>query len=428
VRSATELTVLHLSTSDLEGGAAKGAFRTHLALTRLGVDSHVLVRRKLSIDARVREVAPARRWESRRRRVRARLPLLNPRLPEPTETFNFDLTQDFDHRSLFAFGTRPDVVCVHRITRFLTVRQIRQLYEHYRRPLVWVMHDQSAVTGGCAFSYECAGFEERCGRCPQLRSSDPHDPSRHLWLRKRRELAEIPLTFVGQSHDAVRWVQRSSLFRDREAVRIPQPVDATVFRPLDPVGARERLGIPAEAKVVFIGAAYLRGRRKGADFALEALARLASFREAAAVRERVFVLAVGDGGAELVEAAPFPGTALGVLHDDLALALLFQAADVFLSPSLADSGPMMVTESLLCGRPVVAFATGVAADLVTAPETGSLVALGDSDGLAHGVLQALARERTAREEEICRDAASEYSYERAGASYAELFRSLASAA
>lgn len=419
-----QLRVLHFATSDLDGGAARGGYRTHSALRRVGVDSQMLVRRKLSIDPTVREVAPIPRWESRRRRVRARLPFVNPRLPQPTETFNFDLPQDFDRRSLFEFSVRPDVVCLQRITRFLTVRQIRLLYEHYRCPLVWVMHDQSAVTGGCAFSYDCDGFTQQCGRCPQLRSSDPEDASRKLWLRKDRQLADVPLTFVAQSTDAVGWVKRSSLFANRESVLVPQAVDAEIFRPADRAGARARLGIPADAKVVFVGAAYLKGRRKGAEFAVEALGRLKETPEAKEIRNRLFVLAVGDGGVELVDAAPVPGKALGLLHDDLALALLFQASDVFLSPSLADSGPMMVTESLLCGRPVVAFEAGVAADLVTSAETGALVPLRDAEGLAVALVETLTREDGHREETACREAASAYSYERAGAAYAELFRSL----
>jgi glycosyltransferase involved in cell wall biosynthesis len=419
------LRVLHLATSDLDGGAARGGYRTHSALRRVGIDSHMLVRRKLSIDPTVREVAPVPKWESRRRRLRARLPLVNPRLPQPTETFNFDLPQDFDARSLFAFSTHPDVVCVQRITRFLTVGQIRRVYEHYRCALVWVMHDQSAVTGGCAFSYDCDGFTQRCGRCPQLRSTKPDDASRTLWLRKNRELADVPLTFVGQSTDAVGWVKRSSLFSGRDARLVPQPVDADVFRPADQAGARARLGISPDAKVVFVGAAYLKGRRKGAEFAVEAITRLAHMPDAAEITDALFVLAVGDGGAELVDAVPFPGKALGLLHDDLALALLFQAADVFLSPSLADSGPMMVTESLLCGRPVVAFDAGVAGDLISSTETGVLVPLADGEGLAVGLLATLRRDRGHREETACRDAAAAFSYERAGAAYADLFRSLA---
>jgi glycosyltransferase involved in cell wall biosynthesis len=76
----------------------------------------------------------------------------------------------------------------------------------------------------------------------------------------------------------------------------------------------------------------------------------------------------------------------------------------------------------------VAFAAGVAADLIGSAETGSLVPLRDSSGLARGLFEIVRRERGARQEAACREAASAYSYERAGASYAELFRTLASGA
>jgi glycosyltransferase involved in cell wall biosynthesis len=85
----------------------------------------------------------------------------------------------------------------------------------------------------------------------------------------------------------------------------------------------------------------------------------------------------------------------------------------------------MVTESLLCGRPVVAFETGVAADLISPPETGALLPIGDVEGLALGLQETLARGYGEREQMVCREAAYGYSYERAGTAYAELFRSLA---
>jgi glycosyltransferase involved in cell wall biosynthesis len=405
------LRVLHFSLSDLEGGAARAALRTHQALRGAGVDSTLIVRRRLSHEPSVEEVAPARPWESRRRRALAHVPGLRPRLPEPTATFNFDLRQDFDERSLFDHP-RPDVLCLQRITRFLTVRQIRALWEHYTCPLVWVLHDQQPVTGGCHFSYGCLGFTRRCGSCPQLLSTEPDDASRELWQRKHDELRGLPLTFVGQSREAVRWAQESSLFSDHAMHVVPQPVDEEVFRPVDRAGARDRLAVPREARVVLVGAASLMPPRKGGAHAVEALARL---------DEEAFALVVGEGGSELLAASGRPGRALGVLHDDLSLALLFQAANVFLSPSLADSGPMMVTESLLCGTPVVAFASGLAADLVT-PETGLLAAPGDDEGLAQGLRDVL---RRGRREDLCRAAALGYGYERGAAEWIALLSSLA---
>jgi glycosyltransferase involved in cell wall biosynthesis len=422
VSSAVPLSVLHFALSDLEGGAAKAGYRTHTALREAGIDSRLIVRSKVSDDPHVQAVAPLPRWESRRRRLRAHLPLVRPApLPEATETFNFDLRQDFDRRSLFALEPgRVDVVCLHRITRFLTVRQIRELYEHYRCPVVWVLLDQNPLTGGCHYSFDCEGYTRQCGRCPQLESDDPGDHSHTIWLRKRADLTDLPITFVAPSSDTLDWLRASSLFRDRPAQRIPVPIDAEVFRPLDRNVARTVLDLPAEATIVFVGAAYLPGRRKGARQAVEALTRLAALLDEG-TRGRIFVLVAGDGAGALLAELPFPGKALARLHDELSLALAYQSADVYLSPSVADAGPMMVPEALLCGTPVVAFEVGYARDLVTSPDVGALAPTGDTDALADALLETLTR---APSSGSCRRAAEHFGAGRVAAAHVELYRSL----
>src|SRR3546814_8051974 len=68
--------ILHLSTSDIRGGAARGAFFLHTALRELNVDSSMLVGRKYSDDENIEELgglfAPA---TERMRDMLDRLPL-----------------------------------------------------------------------------------------------------------------------------------------------------------------------------------------------------------------------------------------------------------------------------------------------------------------------------------------------------------------
>jgi glycosyltransferase involved in cell wall biosynthesis len=406
--------VLHLSLSDLQGGAARAAYRTHRALLAAGYPSRMLVRRKVSDDPTVETVDPLRPWESRRRRIARRLPFRR-RLPEATTTFNYDDVQDFDEASLLRRVGEVDVVCLQRITRFLTVRQIRKLYERHDGPLAWVVHDQSPVTGGCHFSYDCDGYMRTCGRCPQLRSSDANDLTHTIWQRKRHDLAELPLTFIAQSNEAARWVRQSSLFSEHPVERIGMPIDGEIFRPLDRSVARTVLQVPLDRKVVMVGAADLGAARKGADHAVSALQGL---------RKDVFVLAVGSGGEEFLRKIPQPGRATGRLSDDVALALAFQAADVFLSPSIADAGPMMVAESLLCGTPVVAFDVGCASDLVTSPEIGFRPPPGDVAGLAAGLAAVLQADGGDSVTSACRDAGAPWEAKRVAAAHAELYRRL----
>jgi glycosyltransferase involved in cell wall biosynthesis len=419
------LGVLHVSQSDLEGGAAKAAYALHRTLLAAGIrSSMVVLRRVTEDDPTVHLVSHEGAWPARRRRLRALARAGRGALPRAVSTFDYNVTQPFDESTLWAVPRdEVDVVCIHRVTRFLTVRQMRRLHDHYGRPLVWLLHDQSALTGGCSFSLTCDGFTRSCGRCPQLLSDDPRDLSHSTWTQKQRLLAPLPITFVGQSRDAVSWVGRSSLFRGCRVERIGHVVNDAVFRPADPVGARERLHIPADAKVIFMGAGDLVFPRKGGRYAVEACVRLAELAPAP-IRERLFLLLAGKNGDQLLPDVPFPGRTLGLLHDDLALALCYQAADVFVSPSLADSGPLMVAESLLSGTPVAAFQIGAAADLVRDPDTGRLAPLEDTGALAQALLELLSRTDDGRALRVRRAAAADYTAPRVADAYIALFRSL----
>jgi glycosyltransferase involved in cell wall biosynthesis len=75
------------------------------------------------------------------------------------------------------------------------------------------------------------------------------------------------------------------------------------------------------------------------------------------------------------------------------MALVYQSADLFLCPSLADSGPMMIPEAMLCGIPVVAFDTGGAPDWIDHLHNGYLARIGDVADFADGIRTMLAADR-----------------------------------
>lgn len=97
--------VLHLSTSDGGGGAARGAFWLHRALAA-DLDSAMLVQHKVSDDPRVTEYRPAlasRLARRAERRVRERL--------HPAQYFSPAALNLPVHRQVNAL--RPDVVNLH---------------------------------------------------------------------------------------------------------------------------------------------------------------------------------------------------------------------------------------------------------------------------------------------------------------------------
>lgn len=426
------MNIAHFSTEDISGGAAKAAYRLHSALREQGYNSWMVVRNKRSEDDDVYQVpappAPLRHaiWK----RLKERVPILGEKTPRANYTYNFDLEPDINQRKLFTILPSPpdcvDIVCLHWVSGLLNARLVRELYDHYRRPIVWTLADQDPLTGGCHYSFGCEGFTKECGCCPQLDSNDPNDHSRRTWLRRRR-LSGIPICFVAPTSWVMNRVRRSSLFGDHRVELIPYPIDMSVFRPFDQRASRNLLHLHRDKKILFFGATYLEDRRKGMPQLIEALNKLAELIEAEDKirRDDLFLLVAGLNGKRLMSLLPFAGKYVGHFNNDLALALAYQSADVFVCPSIEDAGPMMIPEAMLCGTPVAAFDGTGAPDLVKTMETGYLASNADASDLAQGIYALLTSDSQQAMRDAAREAAAKAHDPASAASrHVELYRSL----
>lgn len=403
--------VLHFSADDLTGGAAKAASRLHSAFRRAGHQSQMVVKRKKSDDDTVSQAPPPlpRPWRSRFERLRRRLPGLRRIELTANYTFNFDLKPQIDTKSLLDGSIQqPDIICLHWISGLLNTKLIRDLFDHYRCPIVWIMADQEPMTGGCHYSFGCDGYQHECGRCPQLDSTDHHDHSHLTWQHKKKYLSEIPICFIAPTSWGANRIKESSLFRNHQVELIPYPIDTTTFRPIDRQIARDLLHLPFDKKIVFFGATYLDDRRKGMKQLVESIMKLAELidRGCEIERQDVFLCVAGLNGKDLISKLPFAAAYIGHLNDDLTLALAYQAADLFLCPSIEDAGPMMIPEAMLCATPVVAFNTGGAPDLIETMKTGYLAMHADATDLAQGVYTLLTRDSLSAMRAAAREAAS----------------------
>jgi glycosyltransferase involved in cell wall biosynthesis len=82
----------------------------------------------------------------------------------------------------------------------------------------------------------------------------------------------------------------------------------------------------------------------------------------------------GSGADGVAAGVGIPASSLGVLHDDISLALVYSAADIYVATTTADNLPLSVMEAMACGTPVAGVDVGGMADLVRDGETGRLVA------------------------------------------------------
>lgn len=274
----------------------------------------------------------------------------------------------------------PDIILAFW-TKFAFNQQIlRELSEYYHAPIVSVPLDMAPFTGGCHYTFGCRKYEAQCGRCPALRSTDETDLSHKTWAYKKQHIDRTNVTVLSCASTLTNQVQASSLLRGKPIIQGLLPVDEAVYSPRNRQAVRTELGISPNKKVILFGAARVNDQRKGLSYLVKALDVLASNTSRPS---DILVLTAGHNDDQL--RLTFAHKSLGYLRSESALAKAYQSADVFVCPSIEDSGPLMINQSIMCGTPVVAFDMGVAPDLVYTGRTGYLARLKDVDDLARGI-------------------------------------------
>lgn len=273
----------------------------------------------------------------------------------------------------------PDIVNLHWVNSgYLQVETIAK----FNRPIVWTLHDMWPFTGGCHYSQQCDRYTQSCGSCPILKSNNDWDLSRWLWRRKAKSWQNIDLTIVTPSNWLAECAAASSLFSGLRIEVIPNGLDTQRYKPLERELAREIIGLPINKKIVLFGAVSATSNdRKGYSLLMPALQKLKHLAKQQQMELVIF-------GADRPKNPPDFGIEtryLGRFNDDISIALLYSAADVFVAPSIQDNLPNTVMEALACGTPCVAFDIGGMPDLIDRQQNGYLAKAYEPEDLARGI-------------------------------------------
>ena len=380
--------VLHLNHADTEGGAARGATRLMEGLCLQGVDARLYVQRRFGGNPFVigPPVALGKAMSFARRKLESVLfglsggniqALFSPAfLPDRLST----------HVSAIA----PDIVHLHWVTRMMRLETLRS----FSRPIVWTLHDSWPFTGGCFLPLGCTRYQESCGSCPVLGSSQEEDLSNKVWRRKRNAWQDLNLTIVAPSRWMGACARASSLFRDRRIEVIPNGLDIHRFKPFDKRAAREFFSLPQDKKMILFGAKdATKDRNKGFHLLAQALHELAGSKW----RGEIELLIFGSSGPHSQQDLGFTTHYMGWQNDDVSLVRLYAAADVFILPSRSENLPYTVMEAMACGTPCVAFNQGGVPDLIDHEQNGYLARPFEPADLARGMAWVLENDERRRE-------------------------------
>lgn len=282
---------------------------------------------------------------------------------------------------------KPDIIIAYWTKYAFNQELLYELSKFYGAPIVYFMMDMAPLTGGCHYSFDCTNYQQECGKCPALNSSSNNDLSHKTWRFKRKFIEKTNIHYIACSSTLINQAEKSSLIKGKEVYHLMLGVDAKTFESVDRREARKLLNIEINKKIIFFGAASISERRKGLNYLVESLDKLHKAQSEKFSNEDVLLLIAG-GKFQGVE-IPFDYKYLGYLGNEKELALAYQSCDVFVCPSIEDSGPLMISQAIMSGRPVVSFDMGVAPDLVINNKTGYKAELGDSDDLAYGLEKVL---------------------------------------
>ena len=368
---------LLISSSDINGGAARAAYRLHRGLQSINVSSQMLVQNKESDDYTV--IAPASKLSKGIGKLKPTLDALPLQLYPQRDRSVYSVQYLPDQLAAKVAQINPDVINLHWIN--FGYLQIETLAK-FKKPIIWTLHDMWAFTGGCHYNGDCMNYVNSCGACPQLHSNTEKDLSRWVWRRKSKAWQDLNLTIVTPSHWLADCARKSSLFQNLRVEVIANGLDAQVYKPIDQAIARNLLNLSLDKKLVLFGAMNsTRNKRKGFHLLEPALQKLSEDEKL----ENVELVILDASRPSEVPNLGFPIHYLGRLNDDIALALLYSAADVFLAPSVQDNLPNTVMESLACGTPCVAFDIGGMSDMIQHQQNGYLAKPFDVNDLAKGI-------------------------------------------
>ncbi len=279
-----------------------------------------------------------------------------------------------------------DVIYVHWILNgFLNIQSLEKLAQ-LQKPIIFVMHDMWAITGGCHHSFDCNKYTSQCQNCKFFNKNKVKDLSYKGFNKKQLFYSKYQnLYFVSPSKWLFDCAQKSVLLSSKPLFHIPNIIGKTLFKPFSRKVARQILNLDSKKYIIAFGAMAITSPYKGWEYLKLALNTLYK-----AGNREIEVVVFGSGpNSKISESIPFKTKFLGFVDNEYTMSIIYNAANVFVAPSLADNLPYTILESLSCGTCVTAFNVGGIPELITHKKNGYLAEYKNSEDLANGIAYCL---------------------------------------
>ena len=365
--------VLIVNTSERTGGAAVAANRLMKALINHGVKAKMLVRDKETDSLTVIGLpkSPMLHWHFLWERL---VVFIRSRFSRK-HLFEIDLANTGSDITRLPEFQEADVIHLHWINQgMLSLGGIQKILRS-GKPVVWTMHDIWPATAICHLTLGCRSFTSACKSCKLLPKGSRLAQS--VWRKKQRLLEDENIYFVACSHWLEQEAKSSALLKGHKITSIPNPIDTHIYNNrCNKQEARQRLGLPADKKLILFVSQRVTNRNKGMDYLMEASEMLKDL-------PQLGVVILGGHAEEVTTQLPtFP---LGYVNDEHRIVDVYNAVDVFVLPSLSENLPNTIMEAMACGVPCVGFRVGGIPEEIDHKQNGYVADYRSAEDLARGI-------------------------------------------
>ena len=377
------MNVLLLNTSERTGGAAIAANRLMKALIKNCIETTSLVLNKQTNGENVISVQ-----SSFLQRQLARFNFL-------WERWAIFVYNRFSRKNLFTVSIantgfdisrhplvkKSDIIHIHWINQgFLSLQALKKLVDS-GKPIVWTMHDMWPCTGICHHARECKSYQTQCHNCMYLNKQRRQDLSYRIFNRKKTIFQTREITFITCSQWLKSKAEQSALLTNQTIYSIPNPIDTSLFRPMNRSLCREKFHLPEDKKLILFGAVNITDERKGIQYLIKAMEILALKTGAADLELLLF----GKSTIDLSAILNLKVNYLNFLSNEEDIVALYNAADVYITPSLEENLPNTIMESMACGVPCVGFHVGGIPEMIDHQKNGYVAEYKNAEDLAEGI-------------------------------------------
>ena len=282
---------------------------------------------------------------------------------------------------------QADVIHLHWVNQgLLSLKDLRKIFLS-GKPVVWTMHDMWPVTGICHHAGDCTHYQAQCHDCPLLYRGHRHDLSYKTFVKKQQLYKDANITFVACSRWLEELAKKSALTLGHTVTNLPNPINTNLFHPTDKVAARRKLNLPEDKRLLLFSSMKITDKKKGIDYLVEACRLL--HEKQPGFCEKLAVVVVGKESQQYADLFPFPVYCLSYIGKEKEMTAVYNAVDLFVTPSLQENLPNTIMEAMSCGVPCVGFCIGGIPEMIDHLHNGYVARYRSAEDLANGLCWSL---------------------------------------